>query len=135
MVPGIHGSTYAGNPLAMAAGNAVLDVILEDGFLEAVALKALRFKQSLASLVDRFPDVFEGIRGTGLLLGLKCTATNSDVVNALYEERMLTVPAGDNVLRLLPPLNITDEEISISLQRLENAAETISSNTSTRHSA
>lgn len=135
MVPGIHGSTYAGNPLAMAAGNAVLDVILEDGFLEAVALKALRFKQSLASLVDRFPNVFEGIRGTGLLLGLKCSAANVDVVSALYDERMLTVPAGDNVLRLLPPLNITDEEISLSLQRLENAAETISSNISTRHSA
>ena len=135
MVPGIHGSTYAGNPLAMAAGNAVLDVILEDGFLDAVALKALRFKQSLASLVDRFPDVFEEIRGTGLLLGLKCNAPNSDVVNALYQEQMLTVPAGDNVIRLLPPLNITDEEISISLQRLETAAEKVSSSTSARNSA
>lgn len=135
MVPGIHGSTYAGNPLAMAAGNAVLDVILDDGFLDAVALKALRFKQSLASLVDRFPNVFEEIRGTGLLLGLKCAASNADVVNALYDERMLTVPAGDNVIRLLPPLNITDEEITLSLQRLESAAEAVSSSVSANKSA
>jgi acetylornithine/N-succinyldiaminopimelate aminotransferase len=119
----------------MAAGNAVLDVMLEEGFLESVALKALRFKQSLASLVDRFPDVFESVRGTGLLLGLKCAAKNTDIVNALYDERMLSVPAGDNVVRLLPPLNITEEEISISLQRLENAAQAVSSNTNAHQSA
>ncbi len=128
MVPGIHGSTYAGNPMAMAAGNAVLDIVLEEGFLDSVAQKALRFKQSLASLVDRFPEVFEEIRGTGLLLGLKCSAANVDVVNELYKEHMLAVPAGDNVVRLLPPLNITDEEISLSLQKLENAAVAVSSN-------
>ena len=90
--------------------------------------RASRPKQSLASLVDRFPEVFEEIRGTGLLLGLKCSAANVDVVNELYKEHMLAVPAGDNVVRLLPPLNITDEEISLSLQKLENAAVAVSSN-------
>ncbi|KAG1668174.1 Acetylornithine aminotransferase [Nymphon striatum] len=127
MVPGVHGSTYAGNPLAMAVGNAVLDIVLEDGFLDAVEQKALRFKQSLASLVDRFPDVFESVRGAGLMIGLKCAVPNMDIVNALYDVGMLSVPAGDNVLRLLPPLNITDEEIATSLERLDSVAETISS--------
>lgn len=119
MVPGVHGTTYGGNPLAMAVGNAVLDVVLEDGFLQSVSDKALRFKQALASLIDRFPQVFEEVRGEGLMLGLKCRVTNTDVVKALYAHHMLTVPAGDNVVRLLPPLTIADEEITDAVGRLE----------------
>lgn len=126
IVPGIHGTTYGGNPLAMAAGNAVLDVMLEDGFLAGVEQKALRFKQSLASLADRYPDVIETVRGTGLMIGVKCVMPNVELVNELYAQNMLSVPAGDNVVRLLPPLNITEDEIAEGLNRLEAAVETIS---------
>jgi acetylornithine/N-succinyldiaminopimelate aminotransferase len=126
MVPGVHGTTYGGNPLAMAACNAVLDVVLEDGFLDAVKQKSLRFKQGLASLTDRFPDIIEEVRGEGLLLGLKCKVNNLEFVRALIDQDMLTVPAGSNVVRILPPLNITDEEISNGLARLERAAQSLS---------
>ncbi|MEO1700866.1 MAG: aspartate aminotransferase family protein [Pseudomonadota bacterium] len=122
MTPGVHGTTYGGNPLAMAACNAVMDVVLKEGFLQHVNDMALRLKQGLASLVDRFPSVFEEIRGKGLLTGIKCRLPNTDVLAALYGEKMLTVPAGDNVLRILPPLNVTDEEIKVALDRLERAA-------------
>ena len=122
MTPGVHGTTYGGNPLAMAACNAVMDVVLKEGFLQHVNDMALRLKQGLASLVDRFPSVFEEIRGKGLLTGIKCRLPNTDVLAALYDEKMLTVPAGDNVLRILPPLNVTDEEIKVALDRLERAA-------------
>ena len=126
MVPGVHGTTYGGNPLAMAVGNAVLDVMLEEGFLEAVRDKALRFKQGLASIVDRYPDVLSEIRGEGLMLGLKCVVPNTTLVKELYANHMLTVPAGDNVVRLLPPLTATDEEIALALERIEKAAESLS---------
>lgn len=122
MVPGTHGTTYGGNPLAMAVGSAVLDVVLEDGFLDAVNEKALRLKQGLASVVDRYPDVFEEVRGEGMMLGLKCVVPNTVFVKALYSQHMLTVPAGDNVVRLLPPLNATDEDIATALERIEAAA-------------
>lgn len=126
MVPGVHGTTYGGNPLAMAVGNAVLDVMLEDGFLEAVEQKALRLKQGLVSLVDRFPDIFGEVRGKGLMTGLKCVVPNTDVVRALFDGHMLVVPAGDNVIRILPPLIVSDEEISEGLARLEAAARALS---------
>ncbi|MEO0542969.1 MAG: aspartate aminotransferase family protein [Pseudomonadota bacterium] len=122
MTPGVHGTTYGGNPMAMAACNAVLDVVLEDGFLQHVNDMALRLKQGLASLVDRFPSVFEEIRGKGLLAGLKCKLPNTDVLAALYDQNMLAVPAGDNVLRILPPLNVTEDELVEGLGRLDRAA-------------
>ncbi|MEN3794508.1 aspartate aminotransferase family protein [Fulvimarina sp. MAC3] len=121
MTPGTHGSTYGGNPLAMAVGNAVLDIVLDDGFLENVRDKAILFKQSLESLKDRFPDVLEEVRGSGLLIGLKMVCPNVEAVAALRAEGLLSVPAGDNVVRLLPPLIITPEEIREAMQRLENA--------------
>ncbi len=126
MVPGVHGTTYGGNPLAMAVGNAVLDVILADGFLEAVHDKALRLKQGLASIVDRYPDVLAEVRGEGLMLGIKCVVPNTALVKQLYANHMLTIPAGDNVVRILPPLTSTDEDIKIALERVEEAVSHLS---------
>ncbi|PZO79132.1 MAG: acetylornithine transaminase [Mesorhizobium amorphae] len=125
MVPGVHGTTFGGNPLAMAVGNAVLDVVLEDGFLDEVQRKALLMKQGLAEIADAFPSVVAEIRGAGLLLGLKCAVPNGEVVAALRDEKMLTVPAGDNVVRLLPPLTVSDEEIREALARIRAGAETL----------
>ncbi len=123
MKAGTHGSTYGGNPLAMAVGNAVLDVVLADGFLDHVREVALTFRQGLASLKDRFPDIIEEIRGEGLMLGIKAKVANTDLLMAMREEHVLGVPAGDNVVRLLPPLIVTVEEAREGLKRIEQAAE------------
>jgi len=121
MVPGTHGSTFGGNPLAMAVGNAVLDAILEPGFLQHVQAVALRFKQELARIKDEFPNLVEEVRGSGLLTGIKVKPPYGDVVNACTAEKLLTVGAGDNVVRLLPPLNVTEAEIMESTRRLAAA--------------
>ncbi|MDR6754975.1 acetylornithine/N-succinyldiaminopimelate aminotransferase [Mycoplana sp. BE70] len=126
MVAGTHGSTYGGNPLAMAVGNAVLDVVLEKGFLEHVRDVALVLRQGLASLADRFPDIIEDVRGEGLMLGIKARVPSADLLKAVRAEHMLLVPAGDNVLRLLPPLVTTAEEAREGLARIERAAEKLS---------
>jgi acetylornithine/N-succinyldiaminopimelate aminotransferase len=123
MVAGTHGSTYGGNPLAMAVGNAVLDVILADDFLQHVRDVSLVFRQGLASLADRFPDVIEEIRGEGLMLGIKAKVPSADLLKAIRAERLLAVPAGENVIRLLPPLVTTADEARDGLARLERAAE------------
>ncbi|HEV7415807.1 MAG TPA: aspartate aminotransferase family protein [Tianweitania sediminis] len=123
MTPGVHGTTFGGNPLAMAVGNAVLDVVLEDGFLDEVTRKANLMKQGLAEIADTFPEVVEGIRGSGLMLGLKCRMPNGTVNAALRDHKFLAVPAGDNVVRLLPPLTVSDEEIRDGLGRIRAAAE------------
>jgi acetylornithine/N-succinyldiaminopimelate aminotransferase len=121
MVPGTHGSTFGGNPLAMAVGNAVLDAVLEPGFLQHVEAVSLRFKQELARIKDEFPDFVEDVRGSGLLTGIKVKPPYGDVVNACSAEKLLTVGAGDNVVRLLPPLNITETEITEGTRRLAAA--------------
>ncbi|MEL6226825.1 MAG: aminotransferase class III-fold pyridoxal phosphate-dependent enzyme, partial [Pseudomonadota bacterium] len=121
MAPGTHGSTYGGNPLGTACGNAVLDIVADEAFLEAVTQKALRFRQHLAELQDIFPDLIDGLRGKGLLTGIKLKVPNADVGRACFEQELLTVAAGDNVLRLIPPLTITDEEISDGVNRLRAA--------------
>ena len=123
MVPGTHGSTFGGNPLAMAVGNAVLDVILEPGFLEAVQQKALYLKQALARVKDENPGVVEEIRGAGLLMGVRFNAKvpAGDVVKACAAEKFLTVGAGDNVVRIIPPLNVTETEMSDAVNRLGRA--------------
>ncbi|MBB5575056.1 MULTISPECIES: aspartate aminotransferase family protein [Rhizobium] len=125
MKAGTHGSTYGGNPLAMAVGNAVLDVVLSDGFLQHVRDVALVFRQGLASLKDRFPDIIEDVRGEGLLLGIKAAIPQSDLLQAIRAEHLLGVPAGDNVIRLLPPLVVTAEEAREGLVRIERAAESL----------
>lgn len=126
MTAGTHGTTYGGNPLAMAVGNAVLDVVLAEGFLDHVRDVSLVFRQGLASLKDRFPDIIEEIRGEGLLLGIKAKVPAGDLVGAMRGERLLGVPAGDNVVRLLPPLTVTAEEAREGLARIEKAAEKLS---------
>jgi len=126
MTAGVHGTTFGGNPLAMAVGNAVLDVVLADGFLDEVSRKALLMKQGLAGVADEFPDVIEGIRGLGLMLGLKCAMPNGKVNMALRDENLLAVPAGDNVVRLLPPLVVSDEEIRDGVERIRAAAKGLS---------
>ncbi len=126
MTSGVHGTTFGGNPLAMAVGNAVLDVVLEEGFLGEVSRKALLFKQGLAAVADEFPDVIEGIRGSGLLLGIKCRIANTKLQAALRDERMLSVTAGDNVVRLLPPLIVSDVEIRDALDCIRAAASKLS---------
>ena len=123
MVAGTHGSTYGGNPLAMAVGNAVLDVVLADGFLDHVRDVALVFRQGLVSLQDRFPDVIAEIRGEGLMLGIKAKIPTAELLKAVRAEHLLAVPAGDNVLRLLPPLVTTADEAREGLARLERAIE------------
>lgn len=122
MVAGTHGSTYGGNPLGCAVGAAVLDIISQDSFLAEVARKGALFAQGLESLVARHPKIFTAVRGQGLILGLKCAAPNTDVVKAGYAQHLLTVAAADNVLRLLPALNIPDADITEALARLDRAA-------------
>jgi acetylornithine/N-succinyldiaminopimelate aminotransferase len=125
MTAGTHGSTYGGNPLACAVGNAVMDIVNTPEFLDQVNARAGTFRQALQSLVDTTPDIFECQRGMGLMIGLKCRAPNTDVVNACYQQRLLTVPAGDNVLRLLPPLNIDETDIHTAIDRLDAAAKSL----------
>jgi len=122
MTAGTHGSTYGGNPLGCAVGCAVMDVVNTTEFLDAVNETAARFKQGIESLIDAHPMVFDSYRGKGLMIGIKCKVTNLDVVKAGYEHGLLTVPAGDNVIRLLPPLNITHADISATLEKLDQAA-------------
>ena len=135
MIAGVHGTTFGGNPLAMAVGNAVLDVVLEPGFLDEVKRKALLLKQGLAAVADEFPDVIEGIRGAGLMAGIKCRMPAATVNLALREEKMLAAPAGDNVIRLLPPLIVSDDEIRTAVERIRSAAASLSTATAARASA
>ena len=130
MTPGSHGSTFGGNPLAMAVGNAVLDIVLEPGFLDAVNLKGLRLRQHLAELQDQFPEIIEEVRGQGLLMGLKVKPNNLDVVREAAKEKLLIVGASDNVIRLLPPLTITEDELGESRDRLERAFTNLRTNQS-----
>jgi acetylornithine/N-succinyldiaminopimelate aminotransferase len=121
MTAGTHGSTFGGNPLAMAVGNAVLDVVMADGFLEGVRQNALLLKQRLAELKDRYASVLAEVRGEGLLIGLRMIPQASEMVDELRTEKMITVAAGDNVVRLLPPLIIGDKEITEAVGCIDRA--------------
>lgn len=122
MVAGTHGSTYGGNPLACAIGATVTRITADDAFLSEVNRKAGLFRQGLEGLVAAHPTIFKAVRGQGLMLGLECVVTNTDVVKAGYAQHILTVAASDNVLRLLPALNIPDADIAEALKRLDAAA-------------
>jgi acetylornithine/N-succinyldiaminopimelate aminotransferase len=122
MGPGTHGSTYGGNPLACAVGAKVLEIVSDEGFLAGVRARGALFRQGLEGLVATHPQVFEAVRGQGLMLGLKCRLPNTDVVRAGYGAHVLTVQAADNVVRLLPPLTLTEAEIAEALTRLDAAA-------------
>ncbi len=116
---GVHGTTFGGNPLAMAVGNATLDVILARGFLERVAKLGLDMRQRLAELKDRHNAVIEEVRGEGLLIGLKLKAPPASFAEAALNLKLLVIPAGDNVVRVLPPLVVSDEEIAEGVRRLD----------------
>ena len=118
---GVHGTTFGGNPLAMAIGDAVLDVVLAPGFMENVARLGLNARQKLAGLKDAHPDIIEEVRGIGLMIGLKLKVPPGDFAAHARAEHMLTIPAGDNTLRLLPPLTITDAELDEAVARLDRA--------------
>jgi acetylornithine/N-succinyldiaminopimelate aminotransferase len=126
MAPGSHGSTFGGNPLAVAAANAVLDVMLKPGFFDHVQKMSLLLKQKLASVVDRYPSVLSEVRGEGLLIGVKAVVPSGDLVAALRDQKLLTVGAGDNVVRFLAPLIVTEAEIDQSIQSLEHACAVMS---------
>ncbi len=122
MTVGTHGSTYGGNPLACAVGLKVMELVADEDFLAEVRRKAGLMRQRLEGLVAAHPGVFEAVRGQGLMLGLKCARPNADVVAAGHAEGVLTVPGGDNVIRLLPPLTLTEAEIAEGIVRLDRAA-------------
>ena len=121
MQPGTHGSTFGGNPLAMAVANAVLDVMLEKGFLPEVDRVARLLWDRLNELVGRFPQVLSEVRGAGMMLGLKCVVPNTEVIAKLREEGLLTVGAAENVIRLLPPLIIDESQVNEAVQAIERA--------------
>ena len=122
MTAGTHGSTYGGNPLGCAVGAAVMDTVTAPEFLAEVNRKSALLRQKLEGLIASHPDVLDAVRGTGLMLGIKCKAPNMDMVNAGYAQEVITVPAADNVIRLLPPLTISDDEIDMAIARLDAAA-------------
>ena len=119
MVPGTHGSTYGGNPLAMAAANAVLDIMLEPSFLDSVQEKGDYLKKKLDTLVKSYPNVMESVRGTGLMLGIKCCVPNLDLMTAFRNHKLLTVVAGENVVRILPPLNVEISELDEAIEIMD----------------
>src|SRR5205814_220780 len=122
MTVGTHGSTYGGNPLGMAVGNAALDLVTAPGFLEHVRKIANYLNQQLGSLIANHPEIFESVRGQGLMLGLKLKTPSGDFVNAMRAHGMLGVGAGDNVVRLLPPLIIEESHVREAMEKLEAAA-------------
>lgn len=128
MTAGTHGSTFGGNPLGMAVAHAVLDVVTADGFLDTVKQNALRLKQRLAEVKDRHPSIIAEVRSEGLLIGLRMVPPASEMVDELRAEKMLAPAAGDNVVRLLPPLIIGEEEISEAVARIDRACARLAQN-------
>ena len=122
MVPGSHGSTFGGNPMAVAAANAVLDVMLAPGFFDKVNANAKYLWGKLEALTAKYPGLFERVRGAGMLVGIRCVATAGDVVAKAREKGLLVLTAGDNVLRILPPLTITEREIDEAVGILDKVA-------------
>ena len=125
MVPGTHGSTFGGNQLAMAAANAFMDVVMADGFLDQVDAIGRVLWDKTSEVVARHPDVYKSVRGAGLMVGIVCAVPNGDVVTRLHDEGMLTVPAGDNVARLLPPMTIEESHIDEAMVMLDRVGQAL----------
>ncbi len=123
MVKGKHGSTYGGNPLACAVGCEVMNNVLEKGFLDDVRIISGYLSQKILGLVSEFPSVFEELRGSGLMLGLKTKIENISFTNEAFKQNLLLAPASDNVVRILPPLNITKQEVDYVVELLSNTAQ------------
>ncbi len=132
MTVGTHGTTFGGNPLAMAVGNAVLDVILEPGFLQHVERMGLLLKQRMAELKDRHPAVISEVRGLGLMMGLRTVVPNTEFIAAARNHKLLAIGAGDNVVRLLPPLIIDDADITEAFNRMDAACASIEAELNTK---
>ena len=128
MTLGAHGSTFGGNPLATSVGAAVLDVVLAPGFLERVARLGPALRQSLAQIEDQYPSIIESVRGEGLMFGIKTRVPNTEFAATALKEKLLTIPAGDNVVRLLPPLIIDEQEIAEAARRLGDACARLRAN-------
>tara|TARA_A200000113_G_scaffold60471_1_gene51807 strand:- start:1082 stop:2248 length:1167 start_codon:yes stop_codon:yes gene_type:complete len=125
LIPGTHGSTFGGNPLAMAVGSCVMDIVNTPDFLSSIEKKGLFFKDELNTLQKKYPNVIAEIRGLGLMIGIKCAVENNLLANKLYENGVLTVNAADNVIRILPPLNITMTEIKKVISLFEKSIKEI----------
>jgi acetylornithine/N-succinyldiaminopimelate aminotransferase len=123
MKPGLHGSTFGGNPLAMSVGNAVIDVLSKKGFLNNVKKNGKYFHQELKKIKAKYPKVIKEVRGQGLLIGLKLHTDQTNFINMLLQKKLLTVKASENVVRLLPPLNVTKKEINLAIKIINNVCE------------
>jgi len=126
MTPGTHGSTFGGNPLAMAVSNAVLDIIFEKGFLDNVKEKGKYFDESLNKIKNKYPKIIEEIRGIGLIKGLKVLVDNGEFIKKLMDHKMLTVKAEENVIRLFPPLIVTNKELDEATDKIEKVCKEMS---------
>ncbi len=124
MTAGTHGSTFGGNPLAMAVGNAVLDLVLAEGFLDDVRRKAGLLRQGLGAFADSHPALVETVRGEGLMLGIKCRVPAMAMVGRCLAEKLLVVPAAEETIRILPPLTVTESEIRAACEALDRAFHT-----------
>ena len=120
MKPGTHGSTFGGNPLAMSAGNAVMDIMFKKGFLGNVTKNGKYFLSELNKLKEKYPKIIKEVRGKGLLLGLCLYKDQTNFIKKLLDNKLLTVRAAENVVRLLPPLNVTKQEINLGLKIIDN---------------
>ncbi len=123
MKPGTHGSTFGGNPLAMSVGNAVIDVLFKKGFLSNVSKNGKYFQKELKKLKNKYPKIIKEVRGQGLLIGIALYRNQTDFIMKLLQQRLLTVRASENVVRLLPPLNVKRKEINLALKILNNVCE------------
>ncbi|MBN9589069.1 MAG: acetylornithine transaminase [Alphaproteobacteria bacterium 64-11] len=135
MTVGTHGTTYGGNPLAMAVGNEALDMVLEPGFLDHVNRIAGFMAQQLGALVAGHPAIFSGLRGQGLMLGLTMKVPNTDFINAAREAGVIVLPAGDNVVRLLPALTISEDEVREGMAAMDRAAAALESKVASKAAA
>ena len=126
MTPGTHGSTFGGNPLAMAVGNAVLDIMFEKDFLNNVKTKGKYFDKGLKKIKDKYPKIIKEIRGAGLMKGLKMLVDNVEFMKKLMNHKMLTVKAEENVIRLFPPLVVNNKELDEATKKIEKVCKEMS---------